>query len=79
VDLAVISLRIRVSEYLLNLLPKPEPIFAEELVKLGYQPITIDEIGEEPSREGAEIFTVGYPAHVSQIKQREEIVNKYEG
>jgi hypothetical protein len=78
IDLAVISLRIRVSEFIHKIFPIPDPIFAEELVKLGYQPITVDDIGEEPSHEGAEIFTVGYPAHVSQIEKRDEIINRYE-
>jgi len=78
IDLAVISLRIRVSEYLPKIFPIPDLIFAEELVKLGYLPITIDEIGEEPSREGADIFTVGYPDCISQIKKRDEIINKYD-
>lgn len=78
IDLAVISLRIREREFLLSVLPHADPIFVEELLQLGYQPISIDEIQEEPSQEGADIFTVGYPAHVSQIDKRDEIINKFE-
>ncbi|MDD1701601.1 MAG: serine protease [Methanoregula sp.] len=78
IDLAVISLRIRLAEFISKIFPIPDLIFAEELVKLGYQPITVDEMGEEPSYEGTDIFTVGYPAYVSQIERRDEIINKYE-
>ena len=78
IDLAVISLRIRVREFLLRILSVPVPIFVEELLQLGYHPISINEIQDEPSQEGADIFTVGYPAHVSQIDKRDEIINKFE-
>jgi len=58
-DLAIISLDQRNSR------------FANELVRLGYAPVTLDDIVNEPSREGAEIYTVGFPgatALMGQIK-----------
>lgn len=76
-DLAVISLRGRLTEGILKVLMN-EPIFVEELLLLDYLPITIDEIGTEPSREGADIFTVGYPAHISQVEKRDDIIGNYE-
>lgn len=36
--------------------------FADNLLASGYLPVTIDDIGEQPSAEGAEVFTVGFPA-----------------
>ena len=60
IDLAIVSLDNRNSK------------FADELVKNGYKPISLDNLGEEPSREGAEVFTVGYPsstAIIGEIKQ----------
>ncbi len=60
IDLAVISLDQRDSR------------FADNLIAIGKEPITIDDIGSEPSREGTEVFAVGYPSstallgHISQ-------------
>ena len=60
IDLAVISLDQRDSR------------FADNLMGIGKEPITIDDIGSEPSREGTEVFAVGYPSstallgHISQ-------------
>jgi hypothetical protein len=34
---------------------------SEELFKLGYKPITLADIADSPSEEGADVFTVGYP------------------
>jgi len=76
-DLAVISLRPRLSE-LLSRIFMNDSIFVEELLMLGYNPISIDEIGLGPSYEGADIFTVGYPSDVSHVMTREEIKGKYE-
>jgi hypothetical protein len=76
-DLAIISLRGRFNE----IFPKifwNEPIFAEELQLLGYLPITIDEIGLEPSQEGVDVFTIGYPDHVSRVEKRNDIIGKYD-
>jgi CBS domain-containing protein len=76
-DLAVISLRMRLSE-LSGRIFMNESIFVEELLMLGYYPVTIDEIAQGPSYEGADIFTVGYPSGVSQVMTREEIKGKFE-
>jgi S1-C subfamily serine protease len=35
--------------------------FAENLLNVGYEPITVDDIADGPSQEGAEVFSVGYP------------------
>jgi len=56
-DLAVISLDQRDSR------------FAEQLIKLGYNPIDSKEIVEQPSCEGCEVFTVGYPSSTALIGQ----------
>jgi len=48
-DIAIISLDQRNSE------------FADELIRKGYKPITIEDVADGPSSEGAEIFSVGYP------------------
>lgn len=56
-DLAIISLERRSKS------------FADELIKLGYEPIPSELIEGEPSREGAEVFTVGYPGATSLIEQ----------
>jgi hypothetical protein len=76
-DLAIISLRQRLGEifdkFFMN-----ERLFGEELRDLGYQPITLEELGQEPSQEGADIFTIGYPSHVSQVDKRDEIIGKYD-
>ena len=76
-DIAVISLRGRLGEIFSRTFWN-EPILVEELLLLGYQPLVIDEIGQEPSQEGSEIFTVGYPSHISQIKRRKEIIGEFE-
>jgi hypothetical protein len=34
--------------------------FANELHANGFQPITMDDVADQPSAEGAEVFTVGY-------------------
>lgn len=36
--------------------------FAQELLKLGYEPIKKDDIHQEPTDEGAEVYSVGFPA-----------------
>ncbi|MDU6380732.1 MAG: serine protease [Klebsiella pneumoniae] len=53
-DLAIISLDNRRNEY-----------FANELEELGYSPIPSNLIKDEPSKEGADIFTIGFPGAVS--------------
>ena len=53
IDLAIISL----DEHNSN--------FANELISKGYIPINFNKIGESPTAEGAEVFTVGYPTTTS--------------
>ncbi|MBA7640493.1 hypothetical protein ES703_48160 [subsurface metagenome] len=43
--------------------------FADELIRLGYEPITTEDLGLEPSKEGAEVFTVGYPSSTALLGQ----------
>jgi hypothetical protein len=35
--------------------------FADELVSVGFAPATLDDVAAQPSAEGAEIYSVGYP------------------
>lgn len=56
-DLALVSLDQRDSR------------FAEQLIELGYEPISSDLIDEYPSSEGADIFTVGFPSATALIGQ----------
>ncbi len=56
-DLALISLDQRDSK------------FADQLLELGYEPIPSDFIGDGPSCEGSEVFTVGYPAPTALLGQ----------
>ncbi|MDD4137247.1 MAG: hypothetical protein PHT99_05040 [Methanoregula sp.] len=76
-DLAVISLRARQNEIPARLFLR-DPLFFEELQLLDYQPATIEEIGEGPSGEGADILTVGYPNHISLVDIQDRILEKYE-
>lgn len=39
--------------------------FGDGLIAAGYRPITMGDISDEPSGEGEELFTVGYPSDVS--------------
>ena len=48
-DLAVISL------------DQHDGRFADDLVKVGYAPVTLADVDQKPSAEGAEIYSVGYP------------------
>jgi hypothetical protein len=56
VDLAVISLD-----------QQEDSRFADELKKLDYEPISLEDIADEPTQEGSEIFTVGFPDSISFI------------
>jgi hypothetical protein len=58
-DLAVISLRDRFDG------------FADDLRQQGYEPISLDDIADEPSREGVDVSTVGFPVATSVIGVRE--------
>jgi hypothetical protein len=55
IDLVVISLDNRNSAV------------TKRLLERGYVPIPSDLIGDEPSSEGAEVFTVGFPAAASEV------------
>jgi hypothetical protein len=57
IDLAVTSL-------------KREQRFAEDLGRAGFAPVTLDDVADGPSEEGAEIFSVGYPESVAVLGQR---------
>ncbi len=57
IDLAVISLDNR------------SRAVTERLLERGYVPVPSDLIGDEPSSEGAEVFTVGFPAAASEVAQ----------
>jgi hypothetical protein len=56
-DIAVVSLDQRDSR------------FADELISKGYESITLSDIGGAPSREGAEVYTVGYPSPTALLGQ----------
>lgn len=56
-DLAIISLDQR------------NTTFSEDLLNNGYIPITSEEISDEPTKEGSEVFTVGYPSATALIGQ----------
>lgn len=58
-DLAMISLDQRNSE------------FTKELLDNGYEPISLNDISDEPSKEGCEIMAVGFPGATSLIGQQE--------
>ena len=45
----------------------------DELVALGYKAISIEDIMDEPSSEGSEVFTVGFPDRVAILGQIPEI------
>jgi hypothetical protein len=44
--------------------------FAEQLLTRGYRPITLSDIADGPSREGAQVFSVGFPGHMSILGER---------
>jgi len=52
-DLAVISFKNRGRNFL------------NEIIRLGHEPISFDEIEDSPSAEGTEVFTVGFPGTIS--------------
>lgn len=55
VDLAIISLDNR------------DTRFAEELLNMGYMPISSNDIGDKPTQEGSDVFTVGFPSSVAKF------------
>lgn len=58
-DLAVVSLDQR----------ERNSRFADNLISIGYKPITLDDINEGPSKEGTEVFTVGFPSSTALLGQ----------
>jgi hypothetical protein len=56
-DLAIISLTAQHSSQ--------GKFFTHVLLELGYEPCTFDDLADEPSEEGAEIYTVGFPGAIS--------------
>ena len=44
--------------------------FAQQLLARGYRPITFSDIADGPSSEGAEVFSVGFPEHMSLVGKR---------
>lgn len=57
IDLAVVSLDQRDSR------------FADNLISIGKEPITLDDIDEAPSNESTEVFAVGYPSSTALLGQ----------
>ena len=57
-DLAIISLDSR------------DQKFTNELLERGFKPITIDDIENEPKKEGNEVFAVGFPGATSLVGQQ---------
>ncbi len=57
IDLAIISLDQR----------QVDSQFAAELLERGYEPISLEDINDEPTAEGSEVFTVGFPGSISFI------------
>jgi len=57
IDLAIISLDQR------------NPRFADHLIERGYEPISSEDISDETTQEGNNVFTVGFPASTSFVKQ----------
>lgn len=41
--------------------------FADELLERGYKPLSYEDINDEPTQEGSEVFTVGFPGSISFI------------
>ncbi|MDC7770349.1 serine protease [Priestia megaterium] len=58
-DLAIISLDQR------------DSMFADELIADGYSPISLSDIADEPSVEGAEIYAIGFPQATAVLGNRE--------
>ncbi|MBA7535857.1 hypothetical protein ES705_28116 [subsurface metagenome] len=58
-DLAIISLDQRDSD------------FAEELLIMGYEPISVEDISNAPKAEGSDIFTVGFPGATALLGERQ--------
>lgn len=56
-DLAIVSLDQRDSR------------FADELVSKGYEPVSVNDIAEEPTKEGVEVYAVGFPSAMALLGQ----------
>ena len=46
------------------------PKFTESLFAAGYSPVSLSDLGETPTSEGADVFTVGYLDAVSSLPAR---------
>ncbi|HAT2179870.1 TPA: trypsin-like peptidase domain-containing protein [Raoultella ornithinolytica] len=46
--------------------------FADELIRLGYNPIPLDLIEDGPSSEGADIYSIGYPSATALLGQKQQ-------
>lgn len=57
-DLAIISL---------DQIDRLTTRFVDELLELGYEPISLEDIANEPTKEGTDVFTVGFPTAVSSM------------
>ena len=55
IDLAIISLDHR----------QLDSQFVDELLERGYEPISLEDINDEPTQEGSDVFTVGFPGSIS--------------
>ena len=64
-DLAIISLNTNISSF-------HGKRFADTLISLGRSPITIQDIKDEPSSEGAEVLTVGFLSSTSELKDKKK-------
>lgn len=52
--------------------------FADEMLLIGYVPITLDDINEEPSAEGAEVFTAGFPGGLATwLNQNQDVAENF--
>lgn len=58
-DLAIVSMR-------------DEPGFARDLLEAGYEPVSLADLADGPSREGAEIASVGFP-HATAIVTKQKL------
>lgn len=57
IDLAIISLDQR------------DARFADELISEGYVPVSKEDIGEQPTREGTDVHTIGFPSATALLGQ----------
>lgn len=46
--------------------------FADDLQSKGHEPIALSDIGQRPSSEGADVFSVGFPDATATVEEREQ-------